>query len=92
MAVAVTEQFVSEILEDLKCSICLDVAEDPVQHEECGKLFCKECIEKYGRDKPCPNCKVVGAKFYGDRRSKKFLNECSVLPGSWFSWLVPGYW
>ena len=25
------------------------------QHEECGRLLCKECLEKYGRDKPCPN-------------------------------------
>ena len=30
------------------CAICLDVAEDPLQHGKCGKLFCKECLERYG--------------------------------------------
>ena len=63
--------FLSEPDVSLKCLICLAVARDPRQHEECGKLFCSECIEKYGTDKPCPNCKKAGAHFYKDHRGTK---------------------
>ena len=63
-------QFTSEPDDDLKCVICLEVARDPLQHEECGKLFCKKCIEKYGRDKPCPNCRMRGSHYYRDNKSK----------------------
>ena len=62
-------KFVSEPSETLKCVICLKVARDPLQHEECGKLFCKECLDKYGRNKPCPNCKT-GSQYYRDNRSE----------------------
>ena len=62
--------FLSEPDDALKCPICLYVARDPRQHEECGKLFCSECIEKYGVYKPCPNCRRIGAHFYKDHRSK----------------------
>ena len=62
--------FLTEPDDALKCLICLAVAKDPRQHEECGKLFCNECIEKYGKDKPCPNCKKTGAQFYKDHKSK----------------------
>lgn len=57
-------------VEDLKCGICFRrvssvssfhprytcfyVANDPLQHEEYGKLFCKECIEE----------KYTGAPFF----------------------------
>ena len=66
-------KFVSEPDDALKCLICLDVARDPLQHEECGKLFCKECLEKYGKDKPCANCKRANSHFYKDNRSEKQL-------------------
>ena len=62
--------FLSEPDDAPKCLICLAVARDPRQHEECGKLFCSDCIEKYGTDKPCPNCKKIGTHFYKDHKSK----------------------
>ena len=62
--------FLSEPNASLKCLICLSVARDPRQHEDCGKLFCSECIEKYGTDKPCPNCQQTGAQFYKDHRGR----------------------
>ena len=61
--------FVSEPDDALKCLICLDVARDPMQHGECGKLFCKECLEKHGKDRPCPNCKTQ-SEYYRDNKSK----------------------
>ena len=41
-----------------------------MQHEECGKLFCLACIAQHGKEKPCPNCKVIGSKYYKDKRSE----------------------
>ena len=73
-------KFVSEPNASLKCVICLDVARDPMQHEECGKLFCKECLEKYGKDKPCPNCRT-GSQYYRDNRSKINNRSYSYIVG-----------
>jgi hypothetical protein len=61
---------------DLKCVICLSVAEDPLQHEECGQLFCNKCIERYGKDKVCPHCMTEGL-FFTDKKSK-FECFCTV--------------
>ena len=69
--------FLSEPDVTLKCLICLAVARDPRQHEECGKLFCSECIEKNGTDKPCPNCKQTGAHFYKDNRGRLVVVDMS---------------
>jgi hypothetical protein len=55
-------KFVAEVDDALKCLICLEVANDPLQHEGCGKLFCKECLEK-------PNCRGEG-NYYTDIKSK----------------------
>ena len=63
-------KFIGELDEDLKCLICLGVARDPLQHEECGKLFCKLCLEEYGKDKPCPNCRQQQSHYYVDKRGK----------------------
>ena len=71
MAASREYNFVNEPDRDLKCAICLDVVRDPLQHEECGKLFCKECIGRYGRDKPCPHCRTEGSRYYRDIRSKR---------------------
>ena len=60
-------KFVSPPDDNLKCVICLEVAQDPKQHEDCGKLFCSECIEKNGR-KPCPNCRAVNSRYFKDKR------------------------
>ena len=61
--------FIAEPDSALECVICLDVAEDPRQHEECGRLLCKECLEKYGRDKPCPNCRMKQPQYFKDNKS-----------------------
>ena len=62
--------YVSEPDADLQCAICLGLVKDPLQHEECGKLFCEECIKKHGKDKPCPHCRTQGSKFYQDKRGE----------------------
>ena len=69
-------QFVSEPDDEFICVICLEVAREPFQHEECGKLLCKECLEEYGRDKPCPHCKT-GSQYYKDSKSECFSSALS---------------
>ena len=68
-------QLISELDDEVKCLICLEVAREPFQHEECGKLFCKECLETYGKKKPCPHCKT-GSQYYKDNKSE-CLFQCS---------------
>ena len=70
MASSSTFQYVSEPVSALQCVICLEVAEDPWQHGKCGKLLCKECIEIYGKDKVCPNCRGH-PQYFEDSRSKE---------------------
>ncbi len=69
--------FLAEPDDDLKCSVCNVVAREPLQHESCGKLFCKQCVEDYGRDKPCPNCQIEKALYYADKRGN--LEICVFL-------------
>ena len=68
-SIKINWQFLTEPGEELKCVICLEVAREPLQHEECGKLLCKECLVKYGRDKTCPHCRT-GSQYYMDKRSE----------------------
>nr|XP_055075341.1 E3 ubiquitin/ISG15 ligase TRIM25-like [Misgurnus anguillicaudatus] len=45
--------------EELQCSICLDVYNDPVS-TSCGHNFCKICLNTYwdnSENSSCPNCK-----------------------------------
>ena len=63
----------------LICRTCLKVARDPRQHVEgdCGMLFCSECIENWGNDKPCPNCRMEHPNYVEDPKSK-LLNSCII--------------
>ena len=63
-------KFVSEPDDALKCPICLDVAEEPWQHVECGRIFCKECLDKYGRDKCCSYCTMDQPQYFPDNKSE----------------------
>ena len=72
-------KFVTELDDELKCLICLGVARDPFQHEACGKLFCKECLEKFDKYKPCPNCRDTKSSYYVDKKSKLSNNTFSLL-------------
>ena len=80
MASKLEYQLISEPDDELKCVICLAVAREPFQHEECGKLICKECLEEYGRHQPCPHCRS-GSQYYKDNKSEcLFQCSSSILP------------
>ncbi|XP_054878213.1 nuclear factor 7, ovary-like [Poeciliopsis prolifica] len=47
--------------DDLCCPVCLEIFKDPVILS-CSHSFCKECLQKYWREKPvreCPVCKTI---------------------------------
>ena len=43
---------------------------DPWQHGECGRLFCEDCLNEYGKKKPCPNCRMEPPSYFKDNRSE----------------------
>ena len=63
----------SEPEDDLICLICLEVAEEPWQHGECGRLLCKKCLDELGKDQPCPNCRKAKPQYFQDSRSKSLF-------------------
>ncbi len=52
---AVEVPFAEPVPEDLQCGICLQAATDPVVTEDCGHLFCRDCIATaLERKRECP--------------------------------------
>ncbi|XP_032425047.1 nuclear factor 7, ovary-like [Xiphophorus hellerii] len=50
--------------DDLCCPVCVEIFKDPVILS-CSHSFCKECLQKYWREKPgreCPVCKRRSSK------------------------------
>ena len=65
----------TELLEELKCPICLELVSDPVQ-TDCGHLFCGKCIQE---PKTCPvdrkQC-TFHKDNYNDRRVCNLKVKC----------------
>lgn len=73
-----------------KCSICLCVARDALNHE-CGELFCEACwIKCQAEDEKCPVCRQDGstnvAPAYANRRAiLNLMMRCPNKCGQCFS-------
>ena len=80
--------FVSEPDDALKCLICLAVARDPWQHGECGRLFCKNCLNGLLHQTPCPNCRTEQPTYFKDNRSK--LKPAPINQPLSYHWLPAG--
>ena len=50
-------KFVQEPDQDLICQICHEVADDPQQESDCGKIFCSSCVWKMRETK---NAQIAG--------------------------------
>eukprot|EP01006_Ploeotia_vitrea_P047453 TRINITY_DN67129_c7_g3_i1.p1 TRINITY_DN67129_c7_g3~~TRINITY_DN67129_c7_g3_i1.p1 ORF type:complete len:286 (+),score=3.14 TRINITY_DN67129_c7_g3_i1:69-926(+) len=51
--------FVDTVPVDYQCGICFNAAKDAAVTEECGHLFCKQCIlQALERKKECPVCRT----------------------------------
>jgi hypothetical protein len=53
-----------EIDVELKCSICDDPFQSPMNCKLCGNTYCQECIQKwFEQQSSCPSCRRIGNHF-----------------------------
>ena len=66
--------------DEYTCLFCTLVAREAQQARCCGKIFCKQCLEKSTRVKSnCPNCcKVLKGKYCPDKRAIDNINHLKV--------------
>jgi hypothetical protein len=69
-------RFIDEPPDALKCPVCLGIVTEPWQHGKCGRLFCKKCIDEYGKSKPCPFCKREQPQYFEDTKSRLLYYVC----------------
>lgn len=63
--------------QNLKCPICLNIAEDPYESTCCGQIFCGKCITSIGLNK-CPICRSVKV-LRRNTFARKLLDEIKVI-------------
>jgi len=80
-----------EKLQDITCSICLNIINQPIsQCQNCEELFCENCIDKYIQTNDnCPHCRnkpfqkqILGRKFKNLLNHLKF--RCPLQCGELF--------
>ena len=79
-------QWLTTPSEDLRCIICLCVAQEPHQHGRCGKLFCRLCAQQLFKEhRDYQNL----AKFKMEAHS--LSDQAIVVSDDWDAWHVcPG--
>ncbi|TFJ97879.1 N(G),N(G)-dimethylarginine dimethylaminohydrolase 2 [Platysternon megacephalum] len=80
------EGMVERLREDVTCSICLDVLNDPVSIE-CGHNFCRGCLAAHwsgvsARGPRCPECRAPCSRdrMIPDTRVKSLVEKIRDLP------------
>eukprot|EP01063_Lacrimia_lanifica_P009344 TRINITY_DN16335_c0_g2_i1.p1 TRINITY_DN16335_c0_g2~~TRINITY_DN16335_c0_g2_i1.p1 ORF type:complete len:415 (+),score=103.62 TRINITY_DN16335_c0_g2_i1:65-1246(+) len=64
--------YVTDVPSDLQCGICQELVRDPVVTEECGHLFCEECLAKAASlSTACPICRREKYTTRKDHRAKR---------------------
>jgi hypothetical protein len=79
--VTVEVPFVDAVPDDLQCGICFGAALDPAVTEDCGHLFCRECIlTALDRKKECPidRLPLTPNDIRKDIRSMRRIHSLSV--------------
>jgi hypothetical protein len=67
-----------EMLElNMKCPICLSIADDPCESSCCGHLFCNFCVKKIKYQK-CPICRDEDVEFNPNTFVKNLMKEMKV--------------
>jgi hypothetical protein len=53
-----------EIDIELKCTICDEPFQSPMNCKSCGNTYCQECIKNWFEQQPsCPSCRQIGNNF-----------------------------
>ena len=68
--------FVSTLPNFLKCGVCLDVLNQPVQTICCGQSYCSGCIVEQ-KPRHCPHCNKA-LEMFSDKKSARLINELEV--------------
>ena len=69
----------NEISPTFQCSFCLDLVMDPIECENCSKLFCKDCINEWlKKSTQCPNKHLFKKATDLDDWIKKDLNKIYI--------------
>jgi hypothetical protein len=70
----------SELHENLKCPICIEFVEEPIECQECFNIFCFSCLyssEKSFKFKDCPMCRKI-PNFKESQFAKRLLRNIQV--------------
>jgi len=68
--------FTSPLPSHLKCAICLDVLNEPLQTSCCGESFCSSCIDKQ-KSEECPHCHEK-LEMFTDKKSVRLINQLEI--------------
>lgn len=60
--------------ESALCPICLKLAEDAIETECCGSIFCQKCIDRIEKDS-CPCCRYVGLRIHPSLAIRKLIKN-----------------
>ena len=76
---------IKKIKEHLKCPLCLNLMNDPVQVYSCLHAFCKVCFDKLFRtgNNKCPLCKVPLSTKRDASKSKDIKRLIELLFPNW---------
>lgn len=69
-----------EVLESLKCPVCLDYADEPMECQHCSNIFCRKCLGIEGGNikmKSCPMCRKEPS-FKESAFAKRLLSNIPV--------------
>lgn len=76
----------NEMLESLKCPLCLDFAEDAMECTYCNNIFCKKCIGidlisnlNKSKLKSCPICRKEPCSFQDCLFARRLLNNLPII-------------
>ncbi|XP_054163877.1 E3 ubiquitin-protein ligase NRDP1-like [Oppia nitens] len=77
------EIFNEDVSDDLRCSICLEVYDQPIQIATCKHIFCAHCIhkwiEKCGQQPTCPHDRRKISKYVLKQAPKLIKKEINQL-------------
>lgn len=71
---------ITEIVEEIKCPICLHISENSIQCTKCCKLYCKKCIKEIKKlANKCPTCQIEISLKETDILLKNIIGKLPII-------------